>query len=172
MNKYVALVEQTLAESKKDFSGTPAHKLGEDMKAAVQKIFPKSLVYGGYEVSLGSGSIFVTFTLGKDDKDFANRIEFNDPARTIFAISRGFDTEGNITSDKLVLERTHGTGFAVNPAEGSYYAMDRHKVGFRKTTGDSKKMVDAIKKYFEKLKKELKANKDNVYGLDLIKDKF
>lgn len=172
MGHYTQLVEQTLSENREKYADTPAGKLGEEMKKAIQKIFPKSLVYGGYEVSFGSGAIFITFTLGKDDKDFANRIEHNDPARTIFAIQRGFDTEGNITSDKLVLERTHGVGFAVNPAEGSYLAMDRHKVGFRKTTGDSKKIVTAIKKYFEKLKKELQANRENVYGLELIKDKF
>lgn len=167
MGHYTQLVEQTLSENREKYADTPAGKLAEEMKKVVQKIFPKSTVYGGFDSDLSPG-ITIGFLLGKDRNEFSNGIEHNDPARTIFSISgsRGvMDNDGNILADKMVLERISGYGFYLNDYE-------RHKIGFRKTTGDSKKMITAIKKYFEKLKKELQANKENVQNIDLIKDKF
>ena len=60
------------------------------------------------------------------------------------------------------------SGISVNPEKGSYMAMRTHKVPFRKTSGDAKKMVAAAEKYFKKLHGELKKVKDDIYGVGAL----
>jgi hypothetical protein len=170
MKKFVTLVEDmnTIKESVEEMTAT---QLAEEMEKTVQKIFPKSYAKANYGVNLGP-SITLRFTLGKDNKEYSNGILQNDPAHHILMIQDGLGREGNIVG-KLSMEMVQGGYFHTNPdpVKDKYMAMGSHKVGYRKVSGDSKKIITGVKKYFEKLKKELKANEKNIYNYTL-KGKF
>jgi hypothetical protein len=168
MKKYVTLVEG-LNTVKEPVESMTAKELATEMEKTVLKVFPKSYARASYQLNLGE-SISLTFALAKDKSELGNGIIHNDPAHTIFMIQDGLGRDNDIVG-KLIIERILGSGFSVKPSEGSYMAMERHKVGFRKTTGDSKKILASLKKYFEKLKVELKANESNIYNYKL-KGKF
>ncbi len=51
----------------------------------------------------------------------------------------------------------------VNPEEGSYMAMGRIKIPYRKTTGDAKKVLAAFERFLKKAKKLLQDNDANIY---------
>jgi len=75
---------------------------------------------------------------------------------------------------------SNGTYEAVNltgsistkPEEGSYMAMSRVKTPFRKTKGDAKKILKAFETFFPRLKKLVNDNRDNIYKVEEIKDKY
>ena len=130
-----------------------AEALAEAMKNTVQKIFPKSYVNAYFSTNLAP-SITLKFTIGNRN-DYANGIEHNDPARTIFMIHNPVDKDGKL-KDVLVMERIQGGGLAIQAPPGSFLAFERHKVKYRVVKGDSKKIIQGLDKYFKNLKVELK----------------
>lgn len=136
---------------------------------AISAVFPKSFV----EVSYGALSrqdknyIIASFALAKDSSEATNNIMQNDPALTRFSIE--------LRGEEAVIERFQGSGFSVKPSPGSFYAMETHKVPFRKSRAKTEKKVgEVFKKYFTKLKGELqKVGYDSLASTEnLPKDKF
>lgn len=162
----------------KEDINTNANELAEKIQEEIQKIFPKSFVSAKFTSNIYP-NITVIFTLGKDKSEWNNGIQRNDPAYHAFMIggkSRyGISNEGEI-KESLVCEEIQGStwGFYIKSKEGSYNAMDRFKLPFRKVTSTPDKIIEVLKKYFLLLKTELKKNKDNMmdYHLQLIGDKF
>lgn len=138
-------------------SMSEAEQLAEDIKNTFYKYFPKSKIYGGFRSGLGE-SISLTFTLGADKSEYTNGIEHNDPMRALIFIY-GMDREGNLIDP---LEMT-GEGWSVTvESTEPHLAYGRVKVPFRKTTGDSKKILQAVDRGFSRLYDTVKANKDKI----------
>lgn len=137
-----------------------------DMENIVKKIFPKSAVHADFQSNLGE-SIHLDWTLGNGKSEYPNGIVQNDPARTAFRIWEPLDSNGNL-KEILVLELIVGGSVYINPPQGSYLAMDRHKVSFRKSKGDKAKILKAVEKYFKKLHGEIKNIQDDIYGVDRL----
>jgi hypothetical protein len=146
-------------------------KLAADIENAVKSVFPKSfvraLVRSGISLS-GSGYIVVHFALGGGRGEWKGGIIENDPAHTILMVN--FEKDGSI-------EVTLASGFSIYtlPEPGSHLAMGRIKVPFRKITvpaGAYDQLTDFFKKSFTKMRNILQANRDKVYGIELVEDKF
>jgi hypothetical protein len=149
---------------------TPAETLAAAIQKAILSIFPDSYVSAKFSTRLGE-SIAIFFLLGKDDSEWINHIEHNDPAYTRLYVY-GVGKDGS-TTKPLTLDRSNFSGITIKP-EDTRYAYGRLKVPFRKVTGDSDVILKGIKSYFEKLKKILQDNRDKLTDkhLELIGKKF
>jgi hypothetical protein len=145
-------------------------ELSQDIKDEILKVFPKSFVKSKFTDNLGK-SITVWFALGKDKSEFSNAIIDNDPCYTIVHI--WFNKDNSMTIENSSM------GFSVRtkPPEGSFYAFDKVKVGWRKSKvkeGDTKKVLSVFKKNFTKMKDALKKVLSDGTAIDpeLIKSKI
>ena len=151
-----------------------ANDLAEALQAEVLKIFPKSMVDCEFSNRLYN-SITLRFSLGKDKSEYANGYVQNDPFFTSLQIDvqgKELSTDGSLPNILTVTCRNQN--IVIKPSQGSYSSRDNLKVPFRKTNGDSKKIIDTVKKYFISVKKTLQDNRDKLIDEDLklIGDKF
>lgn len=149
-----------------------AYDLAAEIEKTIRKHFPNSFISVYFNSNIHP-SISIRFTIGKDKSEWANGIIQNDPLWQVLMISSGINRNGDIVG-KLSLERISGGSFAIKPEPGSHLAFGRHKVPFRKVSGDSRKIISGVDKYFSKVKSELKKSIDKFYDKDisLIKSKI
>lgn len=142
----------------------------EEFKKLMTKTYLKYFPNGNLTLSfgaLGKDSISISTTL----LDYVNVTRHNDPMLHTFWLHKSIDTAtGNLLAN-VVFEKDRGS-LLVNPEEGSYLAMDRVKIPFRKKTGSPRSVVAYFDKYLKKAKDVVKDNADNVYGRSKIDDKY
>jgi len=138
----------------------------DSLEKAIKKSFPKSLVIVRASKNLGS-SIDVRFALGKDKSEFANGIIHNDPLYHILMIGWNEFVDDHFIKDKITLDKPSVGGILTTmPEEGSYMALGRVKLGFRKKTAPPEGIIKHLDNYFKKVKKILKDNMDNLTDKD------
>lgn len=140
-----------------------ASKLATQLTVIAKKYFPNSYAASNFSKSMSLWSITFQFGLIGDKSDVPNGIRRNDPVDHLFNI---YVTESGYEVSALI------GGLATNPEEGSYLAIRNVKTPFRKTKGDVKKIEKTFDTFFKRLKKLVDDNKDNIYGVDKIKDKY
>ena len=124
-----------------------AEQLAKNIEETIKEIFPNS--YASCEFAPSYPWIFITFALGKDETEFPNRYLSNDPAHHVFHIKNGLTEEGDIKDD-MYLTLSTGGNFSTYPPAGSFNAMGRHKIPFRRVKGNTHKIQEGVKKYFQK----------------------
>ena len=146
-------------------------KLASEIKQGIIKIFPDSYVNVGFSANI-SPCVKILFALGKDKSEWANGIFQNDPADSTIFI-HGFNRDGSVK--KLSMDGSSAGSFSVK-SEDPHYAFGRVKVPCRFPKGDvtPEQALKLTVGWFEKLKKSLQANRDNLTDADKkrIGDKF
>lgn len=133
----------------------------KNLEAEIKKVFPKSLVTIRASTNLGA-SITLWFALGGNKSQWASGIVENDPVYHIMHIGWNSFMDGHFIKDKIVAELSVGGSLHALPGEGSRYAYDPIKIGFRKITADPNSMIKKIGMYFKKVKDVLVKNRDRV----------
>ena len=156
--------EKQITEEYKELYSEPLKKL----KERVQGIFPNAKFSAEVYAGFGSPTLSTSFYLISEREDQSHNIVDNDPVVTKFIAHL---PKVHPTKDiKFKLELLRG-GLYLEPSEGSYLAMERLKIPFRKSTGTIDKQVDKLVKYFKGVGKTILENKDVIYKKD-IKDKY
>lgn len=142
------------------------------LDSIIRKHFPKSHVNVQVSKNLGK-EIDVFFTLGKNKSEWVNKIAENDPLYHRFMLAWNAFEDNEFTKDKFEAELSVGGSLKVLPGPKSYMAFDRVKIGWRKKTGTPEAILKHFDNYFNKMKKVLKDNFDNMTEEDreLNKDK-
>ena len=163
MEKYRDLLELDMNEgaetSIEDFIST--------MEADFKKHFPNGYFGVKYSTNL-TDSIGGTFGMIGNIKDNTGGYHENDKMKHGFVMFP-LDAEKTIWSFKV----SGGAKVYINPAEGSFNAMDSIKTKM----GNNSKITLAkanvkMAKFFKKLSGIMKDNKDNIFGVDKINKKY
>lgn len=138
--------------------------LRDNIVSEFEKVFPNGFIKAYYRRGLGKEN-YISLAIGMigDKSDQASQIIDNDPMLHKFMI---YIHDDDTYTAKLI----QGSGFYVNPEPGSYLAMTRHKVPYRQSKGDSKRILKAMKRHFGRLKTELGKIESNLFGRERIKD--
>jgi len=142
----------------------------EEFMENIEKEFYKHFPNGIFQANnkpgvLGSPMISISAGLIGDRKDWLMGYFDNDPMKQSFTMFKKDD--GTYELEGLQ------TNLYIEPAEDSYFAMDKVKTGFRNAKKITlKKAEDKFKKYFKKLATLVKDNKDNIYGSDRFPSKY
>tara|TARA_R110000772_G_scaffold57747_5_gene130655 strand:- start:916 stop:1416 length:501 start_codon:yes stop_codon:yes gene_type:complete len=156
--------EKQITEEYKELYSEPLQKL----KDSVEQIFPNAKFSAEVYQGFGSPTLSTSFYLISEREDQSHNIVDNDPVVTKFIAHL---PKVHPTKDiKFKLELLRG-GLYLEPSEGSYFAMERLKIPFRKSTGTIDKQIDKLVKYFKVVGKTILENKDSIYKKD-IKDKY
>jgi hypothetical protein len=156
--------EKQITEEYKELYSEPLQKL----KDSVEQIFPNAKFSAEVYQGFGSPTLSTSFYLISEREDQSHNIVDNDPVVTKFIAHL---PKVHPTKDiKFKLELLRG-GLYLEPSEGSYLAMERLKIPFRKSTGTIDKQIDKLVKYFKVVGKTILENKDSIYKKD-IKDKY
>ena len=139
--------EQTVEEA-----STDANQIAEDIKNLFYKYFPKSYCNAYFSPSIHA-SITVTIALASDKRDAISNIMDNDPIYSTFMID-GFNREGEVQG-QIRAERIQGFGVWLK-------GYDKHKVQFRKTTGDVDRVMKAFDRHFSRLYQAVDQNRENL----------
>ena len=131
----------------------------DGIKIVFKKYFPN-----GWIIWRKISSNTISFSLGiiGDKKELSSGILDNDPVHHKFIIRKekmGWEVENLIGS------------IAINPIE-QYLVMSSVKTKFRKTKGNTKKIINTFDRWFGKLKSLIKDNEENIYHRDQYSDKF
>ena len=140
-----------------------AEKLAADIKSSFEKHFPNGFIVSRVEKSLGDSIINVVFGLISDESDLESNIRQNDPLFHRIMI--------NIEGDTYEAKSSQ-SGLSIEPEKGSFRAMSNVKTPFRKTKGDSKKIMKAFDRFFPRVSKIVKDNEENVYRRSTYDDKY
>lgn len=138
----------------------------ETLKGNFKKIFPNGKINARVYSGLGDPTLSVSFYMIGDKEGQSNGIIDNDPVITKFMAH--LPSVHPEKGTKFKIERLMG-GLSIQPEEGSYMAMGRVKLPYRKSTGDIKKQVANLTKYFKTVGQAILDNKDNLYKKDLDK---
>lgn len=144
---------QTMRESSKN---SEADSLAILIKRKIRSIFPKSTIDVSFTTKFVA-TINIRFLLATK-KDWYNGIEFNDPVRALFSID-GFNNDGDILGD-MVITLDNSVWYELTQGSKKGFMAPVRKVPFRKTRGDSKKILLAVEKYFKKLHATMTKDKD------------
>lgn len=162
---------ESLLKLLEDVSGSDGEKLASEIKQGITKIFPDSYVNVGFSANI-SPCVKIQFALGKDKSEWANGIFQNDPAKSAIFI-HGFNRDGSVKN--LNMDGSYAGSFHVK-SKNPHYAFDVVKVPcrFPKSTVTPEQALKLTVGWFEKLKKSLQANRDNLTDADKkrIGDKF
>ena len=120
----------------------------EEIRTAYAKRFPNSLCEVSIFKCLGR-SLYITCRFVGDEKEAPYGIIGND----MFCASMSINLPDNFGDDddlpeNMVLEWQSS---CIKAKPESWLAYDAEKVSYRKTTGDSKKIIKALDKYFQRL---------------------
>lgn len=139
-----------------------------ELIAAIEKTFysrfPNGLIKADVTRILGNWHISVTSVMISDQNDQQSRIYMNDPMYSKFMIY--------INGEDEYEAKSLSTGLKLKPEEGSYMAMQTGKVPFRSFKGNSEKVIRAFDTYYQRLFAFAKANKDNIYNVENIPNKY
>lgn len=138
-----------------------ASALVEKIAAEFKAVFPNGWFRASRE-ALGGKGVYIYFGAIDDVKSMGYRE--NDPMHHVVHVSLG--------PKGWVVELGSGGKLYLRPAPGSNFAMDSVKIGFRKISGDDKKVVAGLTKYFAKAREVFDENAENVYGRARYDDKF
>lgn len=138
-----------------------AQWLINEMENSYKKYFPKSF----FAARLGTGGLFrgtisVHFSLGQKG-EYENNIFENDPMPHKILI-RGFDENGELVKPKAEAETATGGALFITPPEGSRFAYETVKFGWRKISGDVNTIARRMDKYFEKVYNTVRDNIDKI----------
>lgn len=138
-------------------------ELANEIEALYKKKFPMGWMNIVARHSFGEDVISMKFGLVADKKELTSGYFENDPLKQGFIVRPG----------KKGWESQQTLGWiAINPAEGSYNAMDSVKTKFRKTNADTAKTLKAFDKYFTTLKGLVKEHESNIYNRAKYSDKW
>ncbi len=165
-NKASKVGDFNLNESINEANMPTVDEFTSGLESVIKKVFPKSFVRVTASTNLGA-SIGLVFALGGGKNEWSNGIIENDVLFHRFMIGWNSFTEGHFIKDKIVAELSTGGSLKIDPAEGSYYAFDRVKIGWRKKTAPPDKMIKSMGDYFKKVKKVLVDNKDKIPQRDM-----
>ncbi len=136
----------------------------QNVKDSYAKYFPQSNCFVKLSKSLYC-SINIACCLATDRAELPSNLWDNDMFHIKFSIdtitgqlNRDL-TEDSELPENLRLE-SNGRSYAIKPAV-SYMAYGGRSLSFRKTTGDSKKILTALDKFFKKLHEQLLEDYDN-----------
>lgn len=123
-------------------------KFKEEVKKAYAARFPQSACEVKIFKCLGR-SLYIDCYLAGDKSEFLYGYAAND----MFAVGMSINLPDDFGDDddlpeKLVLEWNNSD---IKAKPESWLAYDAEKVSYRKTTGDSKKIIKALDKYFQRL---------------------
>ena len=144
----------------------------EDIEKTYKKYFPKSLINIHKEEMLSSKNIYAECYLAKDESEVPHRILDNDTFHIKFCIEnlKNF----NDLPDVMMLEWYHKS-IKLKPSDDFYYC-DFKQLPFRKTKGDSVKILKTLDRYFKLLKDTLikELENDNIHydNIDVAKTKI
>ena len=121
----------------------------EEIQKAYAKRFPNSLCEVSIFKCLGR-SLYITCRFAENEKEVPFGIMGND----MFCASMSINLPDNFGDDddlpeSMVMEWQ--SSFIKAKPESKYLAYDAVKVPYRKTTGDTKKIIKALDKYFQRL---------------------
>ena len=136
--------------------------LAEKVVVEFKGVFPNGWIRVS-RMPLGGRGFYVKFGL-VDDIAAMGGYRDNDPM--FHSVSVFFDKAG------YVAEFGGGGKVYLKPAPGSFCAMDSVKIGFRKFSGDEKKIVAGFAKYFAKARVVVAENAEKVYGRERYDDKY
>jgi hypothetical protein len=132
-----------------------AEAFAKKVKETYESVFPKS--YIGVSVGkLGEPSVLLKIALGQKG-EYTNGIIQNDPMHQVIQIE-GWNKDGS-RRDSFSASNS-SKGLMVKSSDPKY-AFESIKV-WRAFKGDEKKILDGLKKYFEKLKATAKENLDKL----------
>lgn len=154
----------------------------KDFLQEIEKTYGKYFTNSKCVVEFGSlyKSIYVRCYLVNNKNESINNIVQND----MFSISFSIKTENgefskdinleSLVPENLVIEVTDNS-YTIKP-ELQYMAYGRRKLNYRKTKGDSTKLLKTFDKYFKKLSEELKKDieENNIHDnhIQLLKEKL
>ncbi len=135
-----------------------ADKLSLEITNTYHKYFKDSHIQAKLTISIGDAFFPITTYLGDGStKEFSNGIRQNDPLINTFYLE-GFDKEGNYKYNGDLLLYTDGRiGLSVK-SDDPMYAYQTIKVPFRKTKGDSRKILQTLDRTFKRLYDVVKEN--------------
>lgn len=139
--------------------------LMDALQSSFLKYFPNGYFRIQHSKRFGN-SIIISLGLIKDQKDVSSNIRENDPMHTNIFLhyneATGVFEVGSSSS-----------GLSINPEEGSHMAMGTVKNPVRKFKTDNQDVIiKKLDQYFAKCKEIVKANWDNIYGVDRIDPKY
>lgn len=129
---------------------------------AFQKEFPHGFINAG-RGSLSTDTMFFSLGLIADKFNLPGNIRNNDPMHHLISVTQ-------VDDDTFTAEFVTG-GIMVNPLE-PYLAMSTIRTRFRMATGDSKKIVQHMTKFFARLHEMVRVHAAEVYGRDRYDDKY
>lgn len=156
-NQYISEASYTPTKSDLD--------LMKNVEAEFNKLFPNGHVFTDTRKTIGRPYIIVSIGMIKDAKDAPSGYRDNDPMMHKYMV----DIKGENDYELTLLQ---GSGISTNPEAGSYLAMGRHKVPFRKSKGDSKRILTTFKRHFSRLREGLNKVSHNVYGATRMDPKY
>ena len=127
-------------------------ELGTTLAAEYKVRFPESLA--GITVGLFKDTVHLHTYIGNKGT-FPYNIPENDQLKTVYTLKK---------SEKGVdVTLNHGSSLTVNPPVGSYYALSRVKIPFRKKAGNEKKIIEGMAKHFDAMKVAVIENMSNIH---------
>lgn len=147
----------------KETSSTKGNKMNtvkaviEAMQKEYKAVFPKSHTYivksslgcrsNGIDINDTENYSHALIVFASDKDSFPHGIEHNDPFRFTYWIH-------NPIKDGKVIVECDGTSFLVKvPREVSIYECERVKIPFRKKNSTPEKVVKAMRKHFDTVRK-------------------
>ena len=128
------------------------------------KHFPNGSMYIGFQQIIGAPHLNMVFRLIGSLDDTPHRITHNDPWNAGFMGHfkvRNADYDYVPSESDLIELESRSNGYYIKPEEGSFYAMSRVKIPFRKKTATMDKLVKPVKEYITKIANSMIENKDN-----------
>lgn len=159
----VETIQQTQKEQYTEGVEDNMNDLSNEFIKVFQKHFRKSYIGSKFTTNLSSG-IMIRITLGENKSEYNNGIVQNDPMFThfsVYPVNRSAVDKDGIYSGDLVMERFQGAGLRVI-SSNPMFAYETVKVQFRKTTGDTKKLLKAFENHIIKLKEAVKNNTERL----------
>lgn len=136
----------------------------DEVKQAYAKQFPDSLCHIQFDNKLYS-SIGISCTMAKDITECAHNIWMNDPVSFRLSIdhngkafSKDFTKESELPDDLLIT--VWANNYKIKP-ENKYLCYSSNKINARKTSGNAKKLITTIEKWFKQLKVQLQDDINN-----------
>tara|TARA_B100000768_G_C11230131_1_gene354678 strand:- start:304 stop:840 length:537 start_codon:yes stop_codon:yes gene_type:complete len=137
--------------------------------SSVQNIFPNGKINAKVYSGIGDPTLSISFYLINNKADQSSGIVDNDPVVTKFIAHLPKVSEPS-KDVKFKLELLMG-GLSLEPEEGSYMAMSRLRLPFRKSNATIDKQVDKLIKYFKNVGQTILDNKEKLYKKDIL-DKY
>ena len=155
-----------IKESNETNSDMTIKEFMKDVKAIYSKHFPDSWCKAQFVKNLG-GAIFIDFYLAKDESEVPHGYAVNDMFSCGFVIHLDNKKTSDDNLPQTITLQAMSSVIKTKPSN-RFLAFDATKVPFRKSTGDTKKILTAIDKYLVKLANAIKIAYEN----DAIADEY